>query len=150
MIADTLLHAARYHALHPLFRSAFEYLRRFPHGAPDGRHVIEGERLFALPKSYETVPRTNRSFEAHRRYIDIHYVLLGEEIIYHAPTERLEVRDAYHVERDITFFRDPSAASPTFLRAGDFGIYFPHDAHKPGCVHTAPVAVRKIVIKVAT
>lgn len=149
MIADTLMHAARYYALHPLFRPAFEYLRRFPHGTPDGRHQIDGERLIALPKSYETVPRTERGFESHRRYIDIHFLLLGEEVIFHAPAERLEVREAYRDERDIMFFRDPAASSPTLLHSGDFGIYFPHDAHKPGCLHTAPVAVRKIVIKVA-
>jgi YhcH/YjgK/YiaL family protein len=149
MIADSLMHAARYYGLHPLFRSAFEYLRRVPHGTPDGRHPIDGDRLYALPKSYETVPRTERGFEAHRRYIDIHFVLLGEEVIYHTPVERLEIREPYHEDRDIMFFREPLAASPTFLRAGDFGVYFPHDAHKPGCLHTAPMAVRKILLKVA-
>ena len=149
MIADSLMHAARYYPLHPLFRPAFEYLRRFPHGAPDGRHPIDGDRLYALPQTYETSPRMEKAFEAHRRFIDIQFVLLGEEVIFHAPAERLEVSVPYHDERDVVFFRDPVGASPTFLRAGDFGIYFPHDAHKPGCLYTAPVAVRKIVIKVA-
>lgn len=149
MIADSLPHAARYYALHPLFRTAFDYLRQFPSGTPDGRHPIEGDRLFALPQSYETGSRTDKKFEAHRRFIDIQFILSGEEIIYHVPTERLEVSEPYHDERDVVFFRDPIAASPTLLRAGDFSIYFPHDGHKPGCVHHTPVAVRKIVIKVA-
>jgi biofilm protein TabA len=149
MIADSLPHAARYYTLHPLFRTAFDYLRQFPTGTPDGRHPIDGDRLYALPQSYETAPASEKRFEAHRRFIDIQYVLSGEEVIYHAPTERLEVSDAYHDERDVVFFRDPPAASPTLLRSGDFTIYFPHDGHKPGCVNGAPRAVRKIVIKVA-
>ncbi len=149
MIADTLPHAARYHPLHPLFRAAFEYLGRFPHGTPDGKHQIDGERMFALPQSYETAPGDEKSFEAHRRFIDIQYVLLGEEVIFHSPIERLEISVPYHEERDVVLFRDPPGASPTLLHAGDFAIYFPHDAHKPGCLHTTPVAVRKIVIKVA-
>lgn len=149
MIADSLPHAARYLVLHPLFRTAFDYLRNFPRGAPDGRHPIEGDRLFALPQSYETAPSTEKRFEAHRRFIDIQFVLSGEEVIQHSPTERLEVSEPYHDERDVVFFRDPVSASPTLLRAGDFAIYFPHDGHKPGCLHTTPMAVRKIVIKVA-
>ena len=105
--------------------------------------------MFALPQSYETAPAAEKRFEAHRRYLDIQYILSGEEVIHYALAERLEISEPYHDERDVMFFRDGGASSATLLRAGDFAIYFPHDAHQPGCFHTTPVAVRKIVIKIA-
>lgn len=152
MIADSLARpTTSYELLHPLFARAFDYLRTFDRATPDGKRVIEEEKLFALPQRYETAPAATKRFEAHRRYIDIQYVLEGEEIIEHAPIERLpEVTEAYCAERDVMFFRDPAATSRTLLRAGDFAVYFPADGHKPCCqAGDTPSAVRKIVMKIA-
>ena len=120
-----------------------------PPGTPDGRHAIDGERMFAMPQSYETAPATEKKLETHRRYIDIQYLISGEEIIHHAPAERLVVTEPYNDERDVVFYQDPVGLSATLLRPGDFTIYFPHDGHKGGCMNTTPVAVRKVVIKIA-
>jgi len=152
MIVDSLARpTAPYEKLHPLFARAFDYLRTFDRATPDGKVVLEADRLVALPQSYETAPAAGKRFEAHRRFIDIQFILEGEEIIEHAPIERLpEVSEPYSDERDVMFFRDPTACSRTLLRAGDFAIYFPADGHKPCCQAGAgPAAVRKIVMKIA-
>lgn len=150
MIADSLAHADRYVALHPLFRRGFEYLRRFTPETPDGRYEIEGDRLFALVQTLTTTPTAEKRFEAHRRYIDIQYLHAGDEVLFHAPAERLgDVVDPYNPEKDIGFYRDPAVVSPTRLCGGEFVIYFPHDAHKPACTLGPPATVRKVILKVA-
>ncbi len=152
MIADSLARpTTRYETLHPLFAAAFAYLRSFDPETPDGKVVLDRDQLFALPQRYETSPAADRRFEAHRKYIDIQYILEGEEIIEHAPVEWLpEVTEPYSDDRDVMFFRDPAGCSRTLLRAGDFAVYFPPDGHKPCCqAGAAPAAVRKVVMKIA-
>ena len=149
MIVDTLSRAGRYDALHPLFSRAFDYLRAFDPATPDGRIEIDGTLMYALPQSYVSEPAAQRRFEAHRRYIDIQYLLSGEEVIEHSDVALLTVSDPYHEERDVMFFHDLAGASITVLRAGDFAIYHPQDAHKPCCQHLVPTPVHKVVVKVA-
>lgn len=152
MIADSLARPTTgYEKLHPLFSAAFAYLRAFDPETPDGKVILDRDQLFALPQRYDTSPAATRRFEAHRRYIDIQFILTGEEVIEHAPIEWLpEVTEPYSNDRDVMFFRDPAACSRTLLRAGDFAIYFPADGHKPCCqAGHQPAAVRKVVIKIA-
>jgi YhcH/YjgK/YiaL family protein len=149
MIADSLDRSELYASIHPLFNPAFEYLRAFKPSTPDGRHEVMGERLFSLPQSYETFPASERKFEAHERYIDIQYIYSGEEVIEHVDVGLLRPDGDFDSERDVGFYLDPAKSTPVVLRAGDFAIFFPHDAHKP-CVTAGQVsAVRKVVMKVA-
>ena len=151
MIFDTLSNSRRYDAVHPGFTKAFAYLRTFDPSTPDGRHDIEGDRIFALVQSYETASPSTKHYETHRRYIDVQYVVQGEELIPCMPASRLHTREDYDTTRDLLLYTDCALASATVseLNAGDFAIYFPEDAHKPGCICGHPSAVRKIVIKVS-
>lgn len=149
MILDTLPHADRYLSAHPLFAAGFDYLRRFTSDIADGRYELDGDRLFALVQSYATVPAAEKRFEAHRRYIDIQFLHRGEEVIGYAPVSRLKPVDEFNPQKDIGFFEEPAASTPCALGEGDFAIFFPQDGHKPGCLLRAPLAVRKIVLKIA-
>jgi len=148
MISDSLSHSDRYAGLHPGFAAAFKFLRALPANPTDGRHEIDGELLFALVQSYTTTPAPERKLEHHRRYADVQFLFAGEEIIEHAPLEGLKVDTPYGAEKDFGLLRDPARRSAVILRAGEFGIYFPEDAHKPGCSIHAPAPVRKVVVKV--
>lgn len=123
-------------------------LRALDPGTPDGRHDIEGDDLFALLQTYDTGPATEKRFESHRKYLDIQYVLEGEERILHAPARLLEVETPYDEPTDIIFYAEPKAASSLLLRAGDFAVFHPQDAHKPGCMAGGRHRVRKVVVKV--
>ena len=149
MIIDSLDQSERYLSIHPLFEPAFEYLRAFKPGTPDGRHEVMGDRLFSLPQSYETFPASERRFEAHERYIDIQYIFSGKEVIEHVHVGLLSPDGDFDSGRDVGFYLDPAQSTPVLLRAGDFAIFFPHDAHKP-CLSAGQVSpVRKVVMKVA-
>jgi len=78
MILDTLAHAERYRALHPLFERAFDFLRDTDLMAlAPGKHDVQGEQIFAIVEACEGRTRAEAKLECHRRYIDIQLVLAG-------------------------------------------------------------------------
>jgi biofilm protein TabA len=105
MILDTLANADRYLALHPLFPRAFEFLRSTDLAAlAPGRHVIDGESLFAIVEACPGRTRAEAKLECHRRYIDIQLVLEGTDEMGWKPLgECRQPVSEFNVERDIRF-----------------------------------------------
>ncbi|HEU4455182.1 MAG TPA: YhcH/YjgK/YiaL family protein [Longimicrobium sp.] len=148
MILTTLEEADRYAVLAPGIDTGLAWLRAFDPATPDGRHPIDGDDVFVLVQSYDTVPGTEKRFEAHRRHIDLQLVHSGTERILIAPTPELRVETEYVEEDDIVFFTDPKVSSSILMRTGDLAILHPRDAHKPGCMAGGRDPVRKLVVKV--
>ena len=46
-----------------------------------GKYNIKGEDIFVNIVEYNTVSKEERFWEAHRDYIDIHFMIKGKEII---------------------------------------------------------------------
>jgi YhcH/YjgK/YiaL family protein len=128
---------------------ALDFLRSAPADIPDGRHEIEGDRIYANVMSYETRDFGHRTHEAHRRYTDVQFLLQGEEQIYFTPATRLGTGSGYNAEKDYELFAAPEFPSRLALSAGQFVIFHPGEGHQPACIGKAPCAVRKIVVKVA-
>lgn len=148
MIYDHISQQLRYRACQPGVGSGFDYLLSFDPATPDGKYSIDGNRVYAVVQSYNTMPAAQRKYEAHRKYIDLQYILSGEEIIYHLPVKWLAEVEPYNVEKDVTKLTGPDDQA-LIMRPGDFAILFPHDGHKPKCSHGKAQAVRKIVLKIA-
>jgi biofilm protein TabA len=148
MIVDTLEHAARYEPVSPLIAAGLAYLAAFDPATEDGKYEIAGQQIVAVVQSYDTSPATDKRFEAHREHIDIQFIVAGRERILHADTAGLTVETEYNAAKDVEFYRDPEASSSLLLTPGSFAIFFPHDAHKPGCMAGGRDAVRKVVVKV--
>jgi biofilm protein TabA len=148
VILDTLAHSDRYAALGPRIARGLAWLASFSPAFLDGRHEIDGENIFALVQSYDTVPPTEKRFESHRDYIDIQYVHAGREVILYAPLSELTPETGYDAARDFTLYRDPTVSTPLALAPGYFTLFYPHDGHKPGCLSGPPERIRKVVIKV--
>jgi YhcH/YjgK/YiaL family protein len=150
MIVTDLMHIERQVLLTPTLVKAIEFLRR-PDIASlaDGRVAIDGERVFALPQRYETIPAKDPRFEYHRKYIDLQYMAEGEEVIGWAPSARMQITASYDREKDITFGTvQPEEATLVRLRAGQLAVLYPEDAHAPRLAAGAPSRVFKIVVKV--
>jgi YhcH/YjgK/YiaL family protein len=149
MILDRLSSAEHYRWLPAPLLAALDFLRD-PKTAqlPDGKHAIDGERLFAIVQQYEPKPEDLGRLEAHRRYWDVQYLAAGEERMGWAPTAETEVTEPYSADRDVGFHR----GSYQLFRVpqGTFVIFGPHDAHMPGVALESPggKVVRKIVVKV--
>ena len=148
MIVDSIDNAGIYEPLGPRIAVGLAYLAAFDPETENGRYEIDGDRVFALVQGYQTAPAEEKRFEAHRLHIDIQYLVSGEERVYVAPTAVLDAKEDYNATKDVTFYHDPASPGSIHLRAGDFAIFYPHDAHKPNCVAGGPAAVKKVVVKV--
>jgi len=145
MILDVLKNSATYTAIHPEFKNCFDFLlTKNLKALPIGRIECDGERLFFLVQEYSTKPNEHGIWEAHRRYIDIHYVVLGTERIGISPIDRMK-EGPYIPEKDFQPLRGKGQMID--LQPGGFVIFFPQDAHMPGLMTNTPGIVRKIVIK---
>lgn len=148
MIHDTLTNAASYLSISPRIKAGLEFLLR-----PDaaslaiGKYELEGQRLFAMVQEYTTKRPEETFWETHRKYIDIQCVQRGVEAMRWSPKEKLTLKKDYDPEKDI-FVWEGSGATLN-IPAGDFVIFFPHDAHMGGLLIDQPQPVRKVVIKVA-
>ena len=146
MIIDQLKNASMYFGLGPRVEAALRYLQGtdFEQVEP-GRYEIDGDRVFALVQEYESKPKEEGFWEAHRQYVDVQYVASGAEHMGYAPAERLQA-GVYDAEKD--FLKLDGDGEFLKVRAGSFVILAPQDAHMPGTAITAPQPVKKVVVKV--
>lgn len=150
MILDEMKNAASYQGILPAITTALEKAAAYtPDNYPGGRVDVDGDDLFLLLNSYETHSPEGAFLEAHQQYIDVMYMVEGEEIIYVKPTDRLRtITKPYDREGDYLLAELDRDATPVRLGAGQFIVLFPQDAHAPGCYDQTPEAVKKIVAKV--
>jgi len=151
MIVTDLDHIEHRVFMTDILKKAFDFLRRLNlNGLTDGKIEIDGEEAFAIVQRYETVVMDIPKFEYHKKYIDIQYILSGEEIIGWAPSTQMTITGTYDMDKDICFGAVPKGQiTPLYLQAGQLAVLFPEDGHAPRLAANAPCHVVKIVIKVA-
>ena len=149
MITDTIGNAASYAKLSPRIATAFEFLqRRDLANLEQGKHLIDGDSVFAMIQEYTTKPREQCFWESHRKFTDVQFIQAGVEAIGWSPIERMKVIKPYDAEKDLQVLAGDGQIIE--LPAGRFAIFMPHDVHMPCLAATSGAAtVRKIVVKVA-
>ena len=148
MILDTLANADCYAAVHPLFKQAFDYLRTTDWGnLAEGKHVIDGEKLFVMMQKGTGRGKEGAKLEVHRRYIDIQYTIAdADEIGWKGLADCKVVEMEYTPAGEAALYTD---RPETWLHvpAGHFAIFFPEDAHAPlGTEGTFTKAVMKVEV----
>lgn len=129
---------------------AVDFLRlRGIHDLPDGTVEIDEDRVFAIVQRYETMKTDVPQFECHHKYIDVQYIVSGEEIIGWTPAERITVLEAYDGDKDICFGAATGAWTQVYVQAGQMAVLYPEDGHAPRLAAGSPSRVMKIVVKVA-
>lgn len=151
MIVGNIKDAHRYFALNESFRLIFEFLETLtPDNLPAGISG-EGYKVNLSGKYTDTFDLTPngepRQFEAHRRYIDIHYCIDGSETIGYNDVSRLTATTEYIEGDDYQLLCGDYFK--VVLRKGDFCIVFPKDAHIPCLTSDDNKRVLKAVAKVA-
>jgi len=146
MIVDRLKRAESYFEQHPSFGKAFEFLRRKDlSGLSPGRHEVDGDRIYAIISKGPGRNRIQAMLEAHRKYIDIQYVISGiDEMGWKSLADCGLTSREYDKDKDVVFFKD-APVEWVKVRAGSFAVFFPQDAHAPlvgdGEIHKAVVKV---------
>jgi len=104
---------------------------------------------FALEQVYNTKDRDNCFFESHKQYIDVQFILEGQEIIEVVNSSNLIISQPYSEEMDLIKYHDANTTvSPIVLQQGDVAIFFPKDAHMPCVKLDSCSKVVKTVVKV--
>ena len=147
MLYDSLKHIEFYKGIHPGVYRALEILRDTDFSQlEDKRYEVDGDNLFFFLQSYETKP-DNDTPEAHRKYIDIQFLVSGREKMGVAPLEDMSEEVEARPDGDIWFYRGPM--DYITLTAGDrFAVLWPGDAHAPSIAVNSPAPCRKCVVKV--
>jgi len=151
MIVDTLSNLDLYSHISPRIAAALTHLAETDFSRLEaGSYELDGKNLFVIVNDYETKPKEVEPFEVHEHYIDVQYVVSGEEEFGFLPLGSQTPSMPYNAEHDYAEFdyeanKHEAAFIP--LKAGMFAIFFPDDMHMPGTSST-PKKVRKVVIKV--
>lgn len=138
----------RYDYMAPKFKAAYEFLANTDFSTMEDQRIELEHGVYAMIQSYTTQPPQERQFETHDIYFDIQYLVSGEEFFGLASRSLLTVEAAYNPESDTTFYKTPTASGGICLAPGDFITVSPQEAHQPRAFITAPVAVKKVVVKV--
>ena len=117
----------------------------------DGQHDL-GNGVYVNVEHYSTFSRDERKYENHRKYIDVQFMLEGEEVIEVLPLAFLDNCESYSKERDIEFFENGihgiGKPNRVEITAGDFVVIFPGEAHMPCIKVNDSKMVRKAIIKI--
>ncbi len=109
--------------------------------------VIQEDCSFANPVSFVSKEEKECAYEAHKKYMDLHYIMEGAERIATADVSGLQVKTPFSEEKDIGFYTGPESGR-YLLRPGDFMVCYPSDAHKVAMMDKEPETVKKIVVKI--
>ena len=137
MIIDSLKNAKFYYALGERIAKGLKFLEENDLSQfENGKYEIEGDELFVSVQDYETKPLEQGKFEAHRKYLDIQFLIKGSERLGFGKTQDFQPVTDYDEQKDIVFLD------------GDFLIFAPSDAHMPCIAVDTPAYVKKAVVKV--
>ncbi len=147
MIFDSVKNKENYKD-HPLIYQALSYLDTLSDGEiPSTQKVLIPEILLCNPVSLTSRPAEECIYEAHKKYMDLHFILEGIEGIATADVSSLHVTTPYNEEKDILFLEGEEDGC-YYLKPGQFMICWPNDAHKVAMMHGTPGSIRKIVCKI--
>ncbi len=147
MIVDHLENAGAYASLDAGIASALSWLQKTDLDHLDaGLHSVDGDRLVASIEIYESKPLSEGKWEAHRKCIDLQYIVHGEERLGYAPLSTLDIIQEYDDVGD--YLLATGDGDFISMSAGMFMVLAPQDAHMPRIAITKPASVHKVVMKV--
>ena len=112
---------------------------------PDGKTVIDGERVFVNVMEADLREAEGAEYEYHKRYADLQIDISGSE--YWEWTDKAEFTDTFQEASDCGLAAGRSRCGGT-LGDGSFALFLPEEFHKPSCKNGSHTHVRKAVIKI--
>ena len=133
----------RYASVIPGLKEAMDAIAAMDGWKP-GIVPLSGGNRIVVQEGVST-PVEGRLCEAHRQYLDLQYIVDGEETVGWAPLDTLTPADTFSTEKDIGMYAGPV----DFMRvaAGYCYVVFPEDAHMPAVHLDAPHSFKKMVLK---
>jgi YhcH/YjgK/YiaL family protein len=111
-----------------------------------GKYEIKDDDVFYMVQTYDTKSPKDAKFETHHKYLDIQWMVQGEEIMGFQIESELTIDTPYDIEKDIAFYA--GTGQDIKVEQGRFAIFFPNEGHQPGVAIDTSKPVMKIVVKV--
>jgi YhcH/YjgK/YiaL family protein len=116
-----------------------------------GKYELQGEDIYYTIMDVTTREKKLSRPEIHRQFIDIQFLVKGEELIGFArDTGNNKVYEDALQEKDVLFYEDAENETDLIMKPGNFAILFPNDVHRPNCVYNNECLIRKVVVKINT
>ncbi len=114
----------------------------------DGTYDIDNG-LFYILSTYNTASGLrDKPAEAHRKNIDLQYLIYGEEKAGYADIRNpKKSQQIYDEKNDIELFSRIDNESFITLKKGMYAVFFPQDVHRPGISIDGTRGVRKAIFK---
>src|SRR3989338_10185090 len=107
MIIDNLQNALKYLHLNKNLSTAFSFLLSQDHSTlQTGKHLIDGEYVFAIVIHQQGMGKEKAIFEAHKKYIDIHCTIEGKDLIGWKTQSQCKTSSGYNEKDDYMLFSE--------------------------------------------
>lgn len=116
-------------------------------GLSDGKHEI-GEGAYVSISTYNTQPAQERRPESHYAYIDLQFVIEGEEWIGYTDIAQAGEVGERNTAGDLAFYKAVDNETMLKMLPGSYAIFYPWDVHRPNCMAGSSGRVRKAVVKI--
>jgi len=143
MIVCPFKELKRYASIIPGLEEAVAAVEGMQGWNPGTIQLSGGNRI--LVQEGQTKSAEGKLCEAHRQYLDIQYIVEGEETVGWAPLDKLTLDGGFDTAKDKGMY----AGKVDFVRigAGNCYVVFPEDAHMPGVHLDQPHSYKKLVLK---
>ncbi|MGL4740257.1 MAG: YhcH/YjgK/YiaL family protein [Sarcina sp.] len=113
----------------------------------NGKTIIDGDNVFLNKFTYTSLPESECCFEGHKKYLDIHLILSGEELIAYSDISNLTPITDYDIENDFQLFHG-DITNYYKITPNTFVMTFLEDIHMPKISSKKRSIVDKVVVKV--
>lgn len=147
MIYSNIKNKNEYKFLDEKIQKCFEYIEE--NNLKDmekATYEIDGKDIFVNIVEYETTKAENRFWEAHKQYIDIHFMLEGKEYININFIDDMEKKP--YIEKDDFLELIGDKKISVLMKERDFLICYPNDAHMTAVEVENPEKIKKAIFKV--
>jgi len=147
MIFDNINNIKNYSEMQDIYKALIFLSNINKDTCPKEKVSINGDKITANTITLTSKPIENCIFEAHKKYIDIHYIVAGTEGISTRNTSELTPVDTFNKDNDIGFYTGVPSGT-YYLKPREFMICWPEDAHRVAMMDSMPENIMKIVIKI--
>ena len=148
MVFDSLSNAHLYFGLSSGISTALQFLlANNLNDMPIGKYPIQGDEIFIMVQEYDTLDAATEQMEAHRKFIDVQYMIQGTELVGHDVLHNQTISRPYNSNDDFLLVSNKPAFFSAFNQ-GTFMVFFPTDLHMPCIINGHSSKAKKAVIKV--
>ena len=148
MFADRIENLKLYIPYNEKIKVVCDYLAKTDiHALEVGKYDI-GEGVRVVVNAFTPKTREAARWETHKKYIDLQYLIEGDESMGYLPIEEVEAAE-YDAEKDVSHPVPKTGASVSeiALTTGCFAFLEPRDAHRPS-VKLHSDASKKLIFKI--